>query len=144
MRLFLAMLMFGSFTVLMGQDEETEIRKQIEKFSTHFMAGERSEMVKMYTIDAKIMPNNTDILGGKELGEYWNPQEVGEWKTTYHKVTPEEIKVWGDEAYDYGYYEGTSSKGEDSSNWKGKYVIIWRKEKGTWKIYLDIWNSIKL
>ncbi|MEO0584930.1 MAG: nuclear transport factor 2 family protein [Bacteroidota bacterium] len=61
---------------------------------------------------------------------------------TYHKVTPEEIKIIGDEAYDYGYYEGkTKSAERGESSWGGKYVIIWRKVEGEWKIYLDIWNS---
>ena len=100
-------------------------------------------VVKMYTEDAKIFPSNREILEGKELSEYWNPSTASSWKTTYHKITPVELKVWGDEAYDYGYYEGTSSNGSESSNWKGKYVIIWRKVDSEWKIYLDIWNAIK-
>jgi ketosteroid isomerase-like protein len=24
---------------------------------------------------------------------------------------------------------------------KGKYVAVWKKENGTWKMYRDIWNS---
>ena len=61
----------------------------------------------------------------------------------FHKITPKEIKVVGNEAYDYGYYEGTTLRANGSeSNWKGKYVIIWKKVAGEWKIYLDIWNRI--
>jgi ketosteroid isomerase-like protein len=58
-------------------------------------------------------------------------------------ITPVEIKVNGDFAYDYGYYEGeTLFTNGRSSRWIGKYVIVWKKENGKWKIYLDIWNSL--
>lgn len=123
--------------------EEAKIRERVKLFSSNLMEGRKKEVVDMYTKDAKIFPSNSGILDGKDLAEYWNPSNPSNWRTTYHKVTPVEIKVNGDEAYDYGHYEGTSSNGETESKWKGKYVIIWRKEEGIWKIYLDIWNPIK-
>lgn len=101
------------------------------------------KIVEGYTDDGKIMPARTSILEGKDLAEYWNPSQPRGSKTTYHKILPEEIKVWDNEAYDYGYYEGTSFNGDVESNSKGKYVIVWRKEEGTWKIYLDIWNRLE-
>lgn len=60
-----------------------------------------------------------------------------------HKISPQEIKIIGNEAYDYGYYEGTTrfSDGKEKSG-KGKYVIVWKKVENEWKIYLDIWNRI--
>ncbi len=24
---------------------------------------------------------------------------------------------------------------------KGKYVVVWKKQNGNWKMYRDIWNS---
>lgn len=125
-----------------AQSDEEQIREQIKEFSKNLMDGKLEDVVAAYTHDAKIMPPRTKILEGKELAEYWNPVTPGTWKTTYHKIIPEEIKIWRDEAYDYGYYEGSSSDGESTSDWKGKYVIVWRKEGGIWKIYLDIWNRV--
>lgn len=144
MRITLTILMLSLFTGLNAQDAEVKaIQSQIKKFSRHLMSGERDKVVAMYTEDAKILPSDREILEGKELANYWNPPGEQSWKTTYHKVTPVEIKVLGNEAYDYGYYEGTSSNGDQTSDWKGKYVIVWRKVDGVWKIYLDIWNRIK-
>jgi hypothetical protein len=31
--------------------------------------------------------------------------------------------------------------GKDKIVEKGKYVNVWKKEKGTWKIYTNIWNT---
>ncbi len=132
------------FTLAKAQDKEiASIKSQITRFSQYLMEGKRDKVVEMYTSDAKIFPSNTDILEGTELANYWNPPGERTWKTTYHKVTPVEIKVLGDEAYDYGYYEGTSVNDDQSSDWKGKYVIIWKKVNAEWKIYLDIWNRIE-
>ncbi len=143
MRIIISMLALCIITPLCAQDQEvTAIKAQVKKFSEYMMTNQRDEVVKMYTADAKIFPNNRDILEAQALEDYWNPENLA-WKTTYHKVTPVEIKVIGNEAYDYGYYEGKSSNGDQTSEWKGKYVIVWKKVNGEWKIYLDIWNSIK-
>ena len=127
-----------SQTSALHKSDEEQIREKISTFSANLMAGNLEAVVKAYTEDGKIMPSRTRILEGEELSEYWNPKEKSSWITTYHKITPQEIKIWGDEAYDYGYYEGTSKNGDKVSNWKGKYVIIWRKVNGDWKIYVDM------
>ena len=45
----------------------------------------------------------------------------------------------------YGYYEGKSIGNDgNESSWKGKYVITWKEvEPDVWKMYLDIWNSVR-
>jgi ketosteroid isomerase-like protein len=144
MRITLSILILALFTGIHAQGKEEEaIKAQAAKFSKYLVAGERDKVVGMYSADAKIFPSDLGILEGEELVNYWNPPGERAWKTTSHKLTPVEIKVWGNEAYDYGYYEGTSSNGESESNWRGKYVVIWLKENGEWKMYLDIWNRIK-
>ncbi len=93
-----------------------------------------------YSTDAKILATGRDIIDGRDrIQQYWTPS--GKSKTVYHKFFPEEITVTGDLAYDYGRYEGTTQRpdGEEVS-WKGKYVVIWKKVNGEWKIYVDIWN----
>lgn len=118
------------------------IKKNISAFSKAYMSGNIDELVDMYTDDGKIMPNNTKIMSGKtDLKSYWEiPAGV---KIVYHKVTPTEISIVNETAYDYGYYEGkTLTKDKKEVTWKGKYVIIWKKVNGEWKIYLDIWNSV--
>ena len=48
----------------------------------------------------------------------------------------------GDHAYDHGVYEISGER--DGKAWgpvRGKYVIVWRREKGTWRMELDMWNS---
>ena len=96
----------------------------------------------MYCADAKIFPAGDDIIIGQTaIKKKWTLPKGA--KVLSHKVTPKEIKIIENYAYDYGYYEGSSiNKDNVTSNWKGKYVIIWKKEDNNWKIYLDIWNRI--
>ncbi len=119
-----------------------KILKNIEQFSAFYVAGDIESLVDSYTIDGKIFPNRTKIIEGKaKLLEFWTPRNGN--KTIRHKITPNEIKIVKKTAYDFGYYEGTSqnAKGENFE-FSGKYVIVWKKIKGEWKIYLDIWNRI--
>lgn len=141
-RVFSAFVMFAmAFSEVAGQSEEQAIRDKITTFSNLLMEDRREEVVAMYTDDARIFPAGRDILGGSDLAEYWNPKDLNS-KIIYHKVTPEEIKIIGEEAYDWGYYEGTSESERGQSNWRGKYIIIWKKIGDDWKIYLDIWNRV--
>lgn len=125
------------------QNEIEKILSNISDFSEAVMKSDTKAIGMAYTVDAKIFPNNTNIIRGREaIIDYWTlPEGV---QTTFHKISPEEIKIIDKEAYDYGYYEGTTRRANGSeSNWKGKYVIIWKMIDGEWKIYLDIWNSIR-
>lgn len=142
--LLLLLPFFISAQNLNGPEEDvTTILSNIQAFSDHVMAGDAALIAEAYTEDGKIFPNRKDIMEGREaLQKYWTPGEG--YSISHHKITPAEITVTGDQAYDYGYYEG-KTKQEDGSetSWKGKYVIVWKKVEGEWKIYLDIWNSIE-
>ena len=109
------------------------------------MAADYDAVVGAYTEDAKIFPGGQDILHGSEaIRDFWTPPADRTSKLVYHHITPEEIKIMGAEAYDWGYYEGKTLKADGTEvPWKGKYVIVWKEVgPGNWKIYLDIWNRI--
>ncbi|PCJ98842.1 MAG: DUF4440 domain-containing protein [Flavobacteriaceae bacterium] len=125
-----------------GEEKEIDIiLENSRKFSTYVVSANYDMIGESYTNDAKIFPQNSRIIEGKDsILNYWRlPDGV---RTVHHKLMPEEIKIMGKEAYDYGYYEGiTKTANGKERTWKGKYVVVWRKEGGHWKMYLDIWNS---
>lgn len=125
------------------REAKRHIAAQAKAFSAYFVAGNYDAMLDIYTPDAKIFPAGRMILSGQDLRNYWLPKPDATSKVIYHKVTPEELKILGNEAYDYGYYEGISQMEDGSkSTWGGKYVIVWKEvNPGVWKMYLDIWNS---
>jgi ketosteroid isomerase-like protein len=118
------------------------IEENTAAFSKAYVNADYESLANFYTTDAKIFPNNTPIITGRDgIKKQWIlPQGV---KTIHHKVTPSEINIENNYAYDYGIYEGkTMTKEEKEVSWKGKYVIVWKKINNDWKIYLDIWNRI--
>ena len=129
---------------LIGKKKDLDqIMINIASFSRYYMNAQYDSLVGSYTLDGKIFPNNAKIIEGhKALMKFWVlPENV---KILHHKIMPEEIRVEGKYAYDYGYYEGkTLTTKNEQVTWKGKYVIVWKKVKGKWKIYLDSWNRVK-
>lgn len=124
------------------QVEIDAILRQADAWSEHYMNSDTRKLANLYTQDGKIMPTNAPIISGRDaIAERFQlPEGV---TAIDHRVSPEEISVMGDTAFDYGYYEGiTKNESGEESAFKGKYVIIWKKVEDTWYIYLDIWNSI--
>ncbi|EZH75743.1 hypothetical protein ATO12_02840 [Aquimarina atlantica] len=147
-------LLFGVLLIFIGNPaigqtyigEKAEIKQILENgknFSKYVNTSDYKMIGESYTKDAKIFPNNLKIIEGTEdiLG-YWRlPKGI---TIINHKIDPIEIKIIGNEAYDYGTYQGTTKKADgEEITWKGKYVIVWKKVGSDWKMYLDIWNSIK-
>lgn len=111
-------------------------------FSQYYIDADYEGMASSYTEDGKIFPSGTAIIEGRAaIRERWVLPEGT--KILHHQSTPEEIHVMGDVANDFGYYEGRTKRPDGSiSNWKGKYVIVWKRTDGKWKMYLDIWNRV--
>ena len=130
----------------MKQDMVAEKEKILEgtrAFSKAYIDGDYDAIANAYTADAKIFPNNTPIIEGREaIKKRWILPEGS--KTLHHEINPVEINFLGNYAYDYGHYNGKTqtAKGEEIA-WKGKYVVVWKKVDDQWKMYLDIWNRIK-
>jgi len=67
-----------------------------------------------------------------------NPKEVVNWTTD--RV---EIAASGDLAVEYGSYTDTGLGLSGTETDQGKYVTVYRKVNGTWKVAADIGNSTK-
>lgn len=134
----------GMSQEFIGSKKDLEQIKQNTKNFSQYVIDDNYKMIgESYTTDAKIFPNQTKIIEGTTaIISYWTHSD--DISITHHKITQSEIKIMGEEAYDYGYYEGQTKKSNgDLIDWKGKYVIIWRKEGEDWKMYLDIWNGVR-
>ena len=121
------------------------IHQNIDAFSQSLVAGDFEAVVAAYTHDAKLFPQRGDIRRGEaSIRSYWTPPADRESRAVHHRIMPEEIVVLDDTAYDWGYYEGATRRGDGTEvHWEGKYVIVWKKTaEGQWKIYLDSWNNL--
>ena len=83
------------------------------------------------------------IIEGKQgLSKYWAIPEGA--KILHHELQPAQVNIIGNVAYDYGYFQGKTSNADGNiGEFKGKYVVIWKKVGYEWKMYLDIWNRVQ-
>ena len=105
------------------------------------MRGDAAAMTDLYTSDAVIFPERSEWITGREaIRRYWilTPGR----RITRHVLSPTRIVVDGQHAYDYGTFEIAGER--DGIAWgpsRGKYVVVWRRDGGDWRMQLDIWNS---
>jgi uncharacterized protein (TIGR02246 family) len=122
--------------------DSAAIHELSRQFSAAYVRGDAAAMGALYTPDAVIFPDRSEMIAGREAIErYWTLRPGS--RVTLHRATPTSIRVEGDLAYDYGVYEIAGTDGERA--WgpsHGKYVIVWRRDAGgPWRIHLDIWNG---
>jgi uncharacterized protein (TIGR02246 family) len=121
--------------------DSTAIHQLGRQFSAAYVRGDAAAMADLYTADAVIFPERSEWIAGREaIRRYWTLSPGR--RITRHVVTPNRIIVDGEHAYDYGSFEIAGER--DGIAWgpsRGKYVVVWRRDKGIWRMHLDIWNS---
>jgi ketosteroid isomerase-like protein len=124
-----------------SRSDTAEIQAAARQFSTAYLRGDTDAIVGLYTQDAVIFPERSDAISGHDaLRRYWT-RKPGQ-KMTRHVLMPTRIEVDGQHAYDHGIYEIAGER--EGKAWgpiRGKYLVVWRREPGGWKMQLDIWNS---
>lgn len=128
----------------LGPEADVEaILVQSRALSAAYVRGDIDALVAVYAEDGIAAPSGRDFVRGPEaLHALWAlpPGRV----ITHHAATPEELRVEGDLAYDWGYYEGAVEQdGEPRGTFDGKYLIVWQRDAdGVWRIAHDMWNSL--
>lgn len=116
---------------------EDYIRKEALNFGEEIRRGDSIALASHYASDAIVMPPNSEMVQGNNIAGLWGGvlrMGVKDFKLTITDITGD-----GDLYVETGNYEvfGAENKSLD----KGKYVAVWKKENGNWKMYRDIWNS---
>ena len=136
------------FTSCQNSDSEkkefniSEVQAYIERMNKNYNERFKVNEVKItgqkYTKDAAIFPpNDNKIIGIPAITYYY----YNEGKNLDLKVEFERVKVTGDQ-------EMVVEEGEyilrgklDQLLDKGKYLVLWKKENDSWKMWREIWNS---
>ncbi len=109
-----------------------------EQFMIAFKSGDATAMAALYTEDAQLLPPNSDLVSGKQAVQVF-------WTTVFDMgietaaLETSEVEGVGDTAYEVGKYT-LFIAGEQVAD-SGKYVVIWKRVNGQWKLYRDIWNT---
>ena len=109
-------------------------------YSQAFEQNDPSVLTDHYSMKCCLMPNGDRLISSKEgHNEYW--QKTFDSGFVKPVVVVAELEQHSE---DYGTEIGTfvingkSEKGEFSK--RGKYVRVWKREEGEWRIHRNIYN----
>jgi ketosteroid isomerase-like protein len=119
------------------KDISEEIQKECsDEFLRLFNAGDIDAFIALYTDDARLLPPNSPVITGKDnLKKFWGGMMSSGIKPVLKTVS---AFKYGKTAIEEGI--ATIYAGDQVVDTM-KYIVIWKKINGTWKMYQDIFNS---
>jgi uncharacterized protein (TIGR02246 family) len=127
-----------------GQSDPTALRRAVDaanrRFEHAFNSGDAAGAAReFYAKDARILPpGSATTQGAEKIAAYWaaaaNAPQTGVRRVQLSTV---DLQPVGDAAYEIGRATLTLANGQLVTP---RYLIVWKKEDGAWRRYLDIWN----
>jgi len=142
--LILLLVTFTVSVVAQSKDEKA-IRNLDVAWSQAAQSKDLDKTVSFYSEDASVLPFNAPIATGKDaIRETWQHlMSLPGFSLTFGPTKIDVAKA-GDMAYEIGAFElkANDAQGNPSVT-LGKYVVVWKKLQGQWKVEADIFNTDK-
>ena len=123
-------------------DDAARIRAGTESWAKSFNAGNASAVVAIYADDAVLMPPGAPPARGTTAIKEAVTKEIAGAKkggVTFVLGTNDEVNVAGDMAWHSGAYFVMDKANKPVET--GKYLEVWERKNGKWRIVRDIWNA---
>jgi uncharacterized protein (TIGR02246 family) len=123
--------------------DEAAIRAASAAWSQSATAKDLDKAVSFYANDAVILPDKAPAARGQEnIRKNWAPLLALPGPGLSWQTSALEVARSGELAYETGTYNfvATDKKGK-STDYRGKYLVIWKKQSdGSWKVAVDTDN----
>lgn len=107
-------------------------------FAAAAAKGDAAAVAALYTEDAMIMPAAEPNVSGKAaILKYW--QGALSHGVSGVKFTTREVYGRGATATEVGEYLISDKTGKQLD--RGKYIVIWRRTEGKWKLHRDMYST---
>ncbi|MEE8294986.1 MAG: DUF4440 domain-containing protein [Sphingomonadales bacterium] len=118
-------------------DYKAEIETANARFEEAFKTGDIPALVGLYTEDSTIIPANMETVKGTEARTLLWKGLMDSGIAGVELVTDE---VTGERnlAAERGHINLLDADGNEIAT--ARYVVVWKKVNGIWKLHLDIWN----
>jgi uncharacterized protein (TIGR02246 family) len=131
-------LIIASSVSAQQREARTAVEAGNKRFSEALKRGDAQGLTSLYTKDAMVFPANSEIVKGREaIKGMWDGVIAAGIKGI--TLTTVEVESCGDIANEVGTYTmmGEGDKELD----RGKYIVVWKREDGQWKLHRDIFNT---
>ena len=125
--------------------EDKQVRAEIEAANDKLVAalngGDAAGIAVLYTEDAMLLPPNSEMLEGREAVQaFWQGGiDMGIKEAT---LETEVVEARGNAAYEVGKYTMIiEPPGGPTISDRGKYLVVWKRQEGSWKLHSDMWNT---
>lgn len=125
-------------TTIISDKIRSEIEKLDEEFMNTFKRGDARGVARLYAENGMVLPPNSEMISGsQQIEAFWQGKMDMGVKDVKLQVL--EVEQHEDTAIEVG---RATILGENNLTLdEVKYMVIWKREKGAWKLYRDIFNS---
>ena len=115
----------------------TAIDEDNRKFMDEFKRGDSVALAAHYAADGMVLAPNTEASRKDALAALWGSFIRSGIKEL--KLTTTDIAGNDEMLAETGMYELYADNNKTID--KGKYVVVWKNENGSWKLFRDIFNT---
>lgn len=135
---FVPIVLLSASPVLAADSIRSRIEAANKVFEATFARGDSSGLGALYTGNAQLLPAQSDFVTGTQaIAQFW--QAVFDSGVKGVTLIALEVEDLGDKANEVGKLELQDANGKVLD--RAKYVVIWKKEGGSWKLHRDIWTT---
>jgi uncharacterized protein (TIGR02246 family) len=121
---------------------QADVRSAIEannkRWAEALGRGDAAGIAALYTSNAQVLPANGNVVNGQPaIEKFWQGAINSGFKAV--TLTTLEVDACGDTAYEVGKYTVPGEGGKVLDT--GDYIVIWKHEKGQWKLHRDTWTT---
>ncbi|HUF27288.1 MAG TPA: DUF4440 domain-containing protein [Gemmatimonadaceae bacterium] len=117
---------------------KSQIASANRAFMDVFARGDAALLASLYTRGAQLFPAHADVIAGTAaIATFWSG--VMKLGIASAKLDTVEVEEAGDTAIEVGRYTLLTADGAPAD--RGKYVVVWHREDGSWKLHRDIWTT---
>lgn len=117
---------------------ETEIRSAVDRFMQIFSTGDAKAIANTYSQEPIVgAPTGELVRGQKQLLTFWQSVLSGPGMTVEHYEVVDVQPLGDNVASEITLFRAIIG----GQRMSGKYMVIWKREYGQWKLHLDVFNA---
>jgi uncharacterized protein (TIGR02246 family) len=137
----LAFLILAAAAMLASRPARAdEVRDAVEAgnqaFIAAFLRGDAAAVSQLYTESAEVIAPGEPVARGRAaIAAAW--QKAIDSGVKDVKLSTAQVEAAGDLAYETGTVQLVAKDGKVT---QARYLVVWKREGGRWKLHRDIWN----